>query len=288
VTPSGARAASDRGRRLIERVPVDVVEPDNGALLGRQLQQCPLQVDVLGEGHRHRRRSIRPGEELAAPVGARTSQRTPHTDGRKPRRATISLTQRGPRAQGYLHRVLDRVGCAVAIPQHGVREGQQPRHLGLQDGWRPRRIARAPSRSRVGELVHGDRLVVHIKCGHAADDLVYKAASGHQYQTPVGRPDFVCIDPSTNALVIVELKRGRPSDKVVGQIARYMGWVRVHLAQPDQAVEGLIVAHETDDQLAYAVSALPGLSLMTYEVKFELKVAAEPAGQLQGGSPPPE
>jgi hypothetical protein len=109
--------------------------------------------------------------------------------------------------------------------------------------------------------------------------------SGHQYQTPVGRPDFVCIDPTTNALVVVELKRGRPSDKVVGQVARYIGWVRVHLAEPGQAVEGLIVAHETDDQLAYAVSALPGLRLLTYDVKFELKLAAEPAGQQQGGSP---
>jgi RecB family endonuclease NucS len=110
--------------------------------------------------------------------------------------------------------------------------------------------------------------------------------SGHQYQTPVGRPDFVCIDPSTNALVIVELKRGRLSDKVVGQVARYMGWVRVHLAQTGQEVQGLIVAHETDDQLAYAVSALPGLTLMTYAVKFELKSETGPAGQLPGAAAP--
>jgi hypothetical protein len=65
-----------------------------------------------------------------------------------------------------------------------------------------------------------------------------------------------------------------------------MGWVRVHLAQPDQEVEGLIVAHETDDQLAYAVSALPGLTLMTYAVKFELKSQLGPPGQLQGTAAP--
>jgi restriction system protein len=56
--------------------------------------------------------------------------------------------------------------------------------------------------------------------------------SGHQFVTPIGRLDFLCIDQVTDALVVVELKRGRPSDMVVGQIARYMGYVRSHLAMP--------------------------------------------------------
>jgi hypothetical protein len=94
--------------------------------------------------------------------------------------------------------------------------------------------------------------------------------SGHQFVTPIGRLDFLCIDQVTDALVVVELKRGRPSDMVIGQIARYMGYVRSHLAMPGQAVEGLIVAHEADDALRYAVAAFPGLQLMTYEVTFEL------------------
>jgi hypothetical protein len=93
---------------------------------------------------------------------------------------------------------------------------------------------------------------------------------GHQYATDVGRLDFLCRDTSNDALVVVELKRGRPSDRVVGQVARYMGWVRVHLAEPDQGVEGLIVAHERDDKLAYAVAAVPDLSVLTYQVDFRL------------------
>jgi hypothetical protein len=40
--------------------------------------------------------------------------------------------------------------------------------------------------------------------------------SGHQLNTPVGRRDFMCSDHTANALIVVELKRGRPSDKVVG------------------------------------------------------------------------
>jgi hypothetical protein len=100
--------------------------------------------------------------------------------------------------------------------------------------------------------------------------------SGHQLITSIGRLDFLCTDTLTNALVVVELKRGRPSDRVVGQAARYMGYVRGHLAKPGQPVEGLIVAHDAEEGLRYAVAAIPGLHLMTYEVTFQLSEVAEP------------
>jgi RecB family endonuclease NucS len=96
--------------------------------------------------------------------------------------------------------------------------------------------------------------------------------------TPIGRLDFLCIDTSTDALVVVELKRGRPSDRVVGQAARYMGYIRTHLAKPGQPVEGLIVAHDVEEALRYAVAAIPSLQLVTYEVTFQLSAVAEPAG----------
>lgn len=102
-------------------------------------------------------------------------------------------------------------------------------------------------------------------------------ANGHQLATPVGRLDFLCVDDDTTALVVVELKRGLPSDRVVGQAARYMGWVRANLAKPGQDVEGLIVAHDTDDRLRFAVSVIPGLKLMVYEVSFALHQIASPS-----------
>jgi hypothetical protein len=103
--------------------------------------------------------------------------------------------------------------------------------------------------------------------------------SGHQLKTPVGRLDFLCSDHTANALIVVELKRGRPSDKVVGQVARYIGYVRTHLAEPGQQVEGLIIAHEVDEPLRYAVAAFPGLQLMTYAVTFQLNPVEEPAAR---------
>lgn len=101
---------------------------------------------------------------------------------------------------------------------------------------------------------------------------------GHQLATPVGRLDFLCVDTATDSLVVVELKRGRPSDSVVGQAARYMGWVSAHLATENQRVEGIVVAHEQDLRLAYAVAAVPGLSILTYSVDFALSPAKPPAG----------
>jgi hypothetical protein len=95
-------------------------------------------------------------------------------------------------------------------------------------------------------------------------------SSGHQLPTPVGRLDLLCVDTSTNALVVVELKRGRSADRVIGQVARYMGWVRAELAANGQAVEGIVVAHEHDDRLRYAAAAVPGLTILTYHVTFQL------------------
>ena len=110
--------------------------------------------------------------------------------------------------------------------------------------------------------------------------------SGHQLVTSVGRLDFLCSDRLTDALIVVELKRGRPSDKVVGQVARYIGYVRTHLAKPGQPVEGLIIAHDADDPLCYAVAAFPGLQLMTYEVTFQLKAVEEPTAPVSTTSNP--
>lgn len=60
-------------------------------------------------------------------------------------------------------------------------------------------------------------------------------------------------------------------------MARYIGYVHSHIATSDQSVEGLIIAHEADDALRYAVAAVPGLHLMTYEVAFRLTAVDGPA-----------
>ncbi len=51
-----------------------------------------------------------------------------------------------------------------------------------------------------------------------------------------------------------------------------MGWVEKHLAKEGgKTVEGLIIARKADKSAAYALSLLPQVSMMTYEVEFRLK-----------------
>lgn len=95
---------------------------------------------------------------------------------------------------------------------------------------------------------------------------------GQQYDTGVvGRIDLLCEDEETGALVVIELKRGRASDEVVGQLARYLGWTQRHLANGRQ-VRGVILAPEFDEKLRYAAAAIPHSTLLRYETRFDVFV----------------
>lgn len=93
---------------------------------------------------------------------------------------------------------------------------------------------------------------------------------GQQYDTEaVGRIDLLCEDVSTGALVIIELKKGRQSDAVVGQLTRYMGWVKEHIAN-GRDVEGIVLTPDYDQRLRYAIKAIPGSRVLRYETRFEI------------------
>lgn len=58
----------------------------------------------------------------------------------------------------------------------------------------------------------------------------------------------------------------------MGQLTRYMGWVKQTIGK-DREVNGVMVAKEISENLRYAVSVVPNLSLFEYEVEFHLKPA---------------
>ena len=94
---------------------------------------------------------------------------------------------------------------------------------------------------------------------------------GQQYQTDTGNIDILAISKDKKELLVVELKKGRASDSVVGQILRYMGYITTDLAEPDQIVRGCIIALEDDLRIKNALKITPSIDFYRYEVSFNLK-----------------
>jgi restriction system protein len=93
---------------------------------------------------------------------------------------------------------------------------------------------------------------------------------GQQYATDAGPIDVLAISKDKKRLLVVELKRGRVSDVVVGQVLRYMGFVKEQIAESDQVVEGAIIALEDDKKMRWALMSVPSITFYRYEVSFTL------------------
>lgn len=85
--------------------------------------------------------------------------------------------------------------------------------------------------------------------------------------------DILAISKDRTKLLVVELKRGRARDAVVGQIQRYMGYVQDALLEPGQNVEGVIIAQEDDLRIRRALSMTRNIRFMKYRVEFHLDEA---------------
>jgi restriction system protein len=96
---------------------------------------------------------------------------------------------------------------------------------------------------------------------------------GQQYPSDTGPIDILAISHDGTELLVVELKRGRASDSVVGQIQRYMGYVQGELAEAGQTVKGVIIALEDDLRLRRALTVAPNIDFYRYEVHFRLHQA---------------
>ena len=77
-----------------------------------------------------------------------------------------------------------------------------------------------------------------------------------------------------NAYVVIETKVSRAYDRVVGQILRYIGWVKENLAD-EVPVRGIIVASEISKDLILATASVENIRLVEYEISFSLKSISE-------------
>src|SRR5450759_2506548 len=94
---------------------------------------------------------------------------------------------------------------------------------------------------------------------------------GQQFPTDTGPIDVLAQSHDGAELLVVELKRGRASDSVVGQIQRYMGYVAQDLAEPGQTVRGVIIALKDDIPIRRALAVAPNIDFYRYEVSFRLR-----------------
>ncbi len=96
---------------------------------------------------------------------------------------------------------------------------------------------------------------------------------GYEYPTDVGRIDILAHHRSKPEWLVIELKRGQTTDTTLGQVLRYIGWVRHNLAQSGERVRGLIISREADQALLYALATVPDVELRLYKVTFSLHPA---------------
>ena len=88
---------------------------------------------------------------------------------------------------------------------------------------------------------------------------------------PVGSRyiDILALDKDNN-YVVIELKVSRGYDRVVGQILRYIAWIKKNHADEGQNVRGIIIARQISDDLLLACSEITNLDLYEYELSISL------------------
>lgn len=82
----------------------------------------------------------------------------------------------------------------------------------------------------------------------------------------VGKMDFLARHRNESKWLVIELKLNQSSDETVGQLLRYMGWIKKNHAQKGEEVEGLIIANSADINIYYALKCVPNVRLYIYKM----------------------
>tara|TARA_B100001173_G_scaffold309637_1_gene322439 strand:+ start:802 stop:1788 length:987 start_codon:yes stop_codon:yes gene_type:complete len=105
-------------------------------------------------------------------------------------------------------------------------------------------------------------------------DLIYEDGElvSKQFRTSTGPIDLLVKDKESGSYVVIELKKNQTNDGTVGQIMRYMGWVKENLN--DENVKGIIIAQDFTEGLRYALRMADSYGLhigfFRYELDFRL------------------
>jgi hypothetical protein len=106
-----------------------------------------------------------------------------------------------------------------------------------------------------------------------------EAGSGFEFAAGGRRIDILAVDKN-GALVVLELKVSKGYDRVVGQLLRYVNWVRQNIAEAGQKVRGMIVCRTLSEDLRLACAGIKDVELFEYQLS--VTVTKVPELELNG------
>ncbi|MBQ4891085.1 DUF91 domain-containing protein [Shewanella sp. MMG014] len=93
--------------------------------------------------------------------------------------------------------------------------------------------------------------------------------SGIEYPAGGRFIDILAVDKSNN-FVVIELKVSKGYDRVIGQLLRYVSWVKRNIIEVGQSVRGVIIARDISEDLMLVCEELKDISLFEYELSVKL------------------
>ena len=91
--------------------------------------------------------------------------------------------------------------------------------------------------------------------------------TGFEYPAGGGRRIDILAKDISGGFVVLELKVEKGYDRVVGQLLRYVNWVRKELAEPGQRVRGIIVCRSMSEDLILACAGIKDVELFEYRLQ---------------------
>ncbi len=104
-----------------------------------------------------------------------------------------------------------------------------------------------------------DRIELGLKLYEGEDGSGFEFAAGGR------RIDILAVDKN-GGLVVLELKVSRGYERVVGQLLRYVNWIRQNVAETGQKVRGMIVCRAISEDLRLACASIKDVELLEYQL----------------------
>jgi len=221
----------------------------------------------------------RRGRKILAAVGT-VVQTSVYTPGRNPFLASLDYSQHNFLEVEWHEQPRVKVFPTVVFPMHTLAEFLEDQYHNLLQGSGIQPVSSEPGETIedqnafVLEKYLEDFIVSNFNTIFQGKLEIYEdgtGADGQQYTTDTGPIDILAVEPKSNSFVVIELKKGRPSDQVMGQILRYMGWVKKNLCKDGQVVKGLVICHDPDPKLSYALEMTVNIDIRYYSMSFKLR-----------------